>query len=325
MLFLHSMAFFYMKRFLFIGALFGLLALPKLSQAQYNTDFGFRLGAAFYFGDLAGTGATPKFGPLDIQFNQMGLNFGLSGRKFLTPAFALQGGFNYARLKGTDEFSNESPERYSRNLSFRNDIFELSARFEYHFLHLRDVGHTYRHKLGFTSFIFLGAGAFYNNPKAELNGTWHALQPIETEGNKYSKIQMAVPMGLGFEFRINKKHLIGWEVSARMTFTDYVDDVSSKYQHNSKFDDDPIAKALQDRSVEIDPQDQSYVNPVYYSYGSDLESTGIRGDEDNNDWYMWTGVTYKYSIRGKRKSKFNKRRYPFVHRKIKRRRSRAKF
>ncbi|MBD78453.1 MAG: hypothetical protein CL840_06005 [Crocinitomicaceae bacterium] len=325
-----------MKRFLLTIAISGFIVFPKISDAQYNTDFGFRLGAAFYFGDLSGTSDTAQWGPLGIQFSQVGLNFGFTGRHFISPSFAIQGSFNYARLRGSDNLS-QIPTHYVRNLSFRNDIMELAAQLEYHFIHLRDVGRTYRYKLSFTSYIFAGIGGFYNNPKAQLNGTWHALQPLQTEGVNYSKFQMAIPLGGGIEFRINKKHIIGWDVTARMTFTDYVDDVSTNYLHHSKFDDNPTAKALQDRSIEqkgtyeynvvggTDKNGQPIGNAErYYSYGSNENEGGVRGNSSRNDWYMWTGVSYKYAIRGKR-SKFNRRKYHFARRKVKRRRSRAKF
>ena len=209
-LFLPTMTATFMKKIILFSLIIAFAFSTKFTQAQqFDKDFGFRLGAAFYLGDLSGTGKEVKFGPMNIQFNQIGLNFGITGRKFLSPAFAIQGSLNYGRLRGSDNLS-QIPEHYTRNLSFRNDIFELAARLEYHFLHLRDVGRTYRYKLGFTSFIFAGAGAFYNNPKANLNGTWYALQPLQTEGVKYSKIQVAIPMGLGFEFRIARYRLGCW-------------------------------------------------------------------------------------------------------------------
>jgi hypothetical protein len=293
-------------------------------DTRYDKDIGFRLGAAYYLGDLSGTGTTNKWGPLNIQFGQAGLHAGVTGRKFFLPYLAVEASINYGRIRGTDKLS-KNPTHYSRNLSFRNDIWEFSARAEGHFLRFRDVGRTYRYNISFNAFVFAGVGVFYHNPKAELNGTWHALQPLKTEGQDYSRIQPSIPMGLGFEFRINKRHLIGWDIGVRKTFTDYLDDVSTNYLHHSNFDSDPTAKALQDRSIEYEgTNDPLFIGSEKYSYGTNENQAGIRGNPDNQDWYMWTAITYKYALKGKRKS-FNRKKYHFARRKVKRRRSKARF
>lgn len=293
-------------------------------DTRYDKDIGFRIGPSYYLGDLSGTKATNSFGPMNIQFGQVGLHVGFTGRKFFSSILAVEASINYGRIRGTDKLS-KNPTHYTRNLSFRNDIFEGSVRAEGHFLKLRDVGRTYRYNLSMNVFAFIGVGLFYHNPKAKLDGTWHSLQPLQTEGKSYSKIQPSIPLGLGFEFRINKRHLIGWDVGVRKTFTDYIDDVSSNYLHHSNFDSDPTAKALQDRSVELEGTgDPLYIGSEYYSYGTNTEEAGIRGNPKNDDWYIWSGITYKYSIKGKRSS-FNRKKYHFARRKVKRRRSRARF
>jgi hypothetical protein len=302
------------------------LCLQGVAQygSRYNTDFGFRLGPSYYLGDLSGTGSSSKFGPLNIQFGQVGLHAGITGRKFFTQYLAVEASLNYGRIRGTDKL-NEIPTHYSRNLSFRNDIIELSARAEAHFLTLRDVSRTYRYNLNFSVFAFVGFGMFWNNPKAELNGTWHALQPLQTEGKSYSRIQPAIPLGLGLEFRLNKKHIIGWDIGLRKVFTDYLDDVSTTYLNHSEFDDNPTAKALQDRSIELEGTgDPLFIGTHLYSYNSNPEGGAIRGNPDNDDWYIWTAITYKYAIKGKRRS-FNRSKYHFARRKAKKRKSKARF
>ena len=292
------------------------------SNAQYDTDLGVRLGMAMYMGDIGGPGPA-KSGPADIQFNQSKIHFGLTGRRFFSPAFAAQASFNYGIIGATDEVADE-PTRYSRNLSFKNSIMEFSVRGEYHLLRIRDVGRTFRFRLDFSTFIFAGLGVFYNNPKAELNGTWHALQPLQTEGKSYGKIQPSIPIGVGLQFRIDKHHIIGWDFGARMTFTDYIDDVSGRYLHHSKFDD-PTALALQDRSIELEGSgDPLFIGSQYFSYGSNENQAGIRGNKDSKDWYAFTAVTYSYALKNKRRS-FKRKKYSFVKAKVKRRRSRAKF
>lgn len=291
------------------------------SKGQYSTDFGGKLGTALFLGDLGGASS------LGIDLNQMRYSVGFGYRYFFSPSFAVRGGFNYGQVRGDDK-NQESNANYSRNLSFKNDIMELNARGEWHFLIIRDVGRKYTYRIDFNAFAFAGAGVFYNNPKAEYNGSWVALQPLQTEGVNYSRIQPVVPFGMGFHFRVNKKHLIGFDFGLRKTFTDYIDDVSSRYQHYSTFTD-PTALALQDRSIELEGSgDPKFVGSENFSYTTNVDSPegGVapRGNPDNDDWYAFTGVTYSYSIRGKKRS-FKRSKYHFSRRKYKQRRSRAKF
>ncbi len=286
-------------------------------KAQYSTDIGGKVGAALFLGDIGNSGA------VGIDLNQMRYHLGFGYRYFFSPNFAIRGGFNYGQVRGSDA-NSEINTHYSRNLSFKNDIMELNARAEGHFLTIRDVGRRYTYRIDFNMFVFAGLGAFYNNPKAKYQGSWVALQPLKTEGVNYSRIQPIVPVGLGFQFRVNKKHLIGWDFGLRKTFTDYIDDVSSRYAHYTQFTD-PTALALQDRSIELaGKNDPRFVGSEYYSYGSNPNSTGIRGNPDSKDWYAFTGITYSYSFRGKKRS-FSKSKYHFSRRKFKRKRSRAKF
>jgi hypothetical protein len=78
---------------------------------------------------------------------------------------------------------------------------------------------------------------------------WFPLQPIGTEGQtassidpqfpnrpapkQYSLWQVAIPMGVHLDFIINKSWVIGAEIGFRMTFTDYLDDVSGYYYDRS--------------------------------------------------------------------------------------------
>ncbi len=277
-----------------------------------------------YLGDIGGNDGPARPGIADVQLNQTRYHFGITGRRFFNRSFAAQASFIYGRISGTDNLTNNA-ERYSRNLSFRNDILELSIRGEYHFLKMQDLGRTFRYRLDFNAFVFAGAGVFYHSPKAQYNGEWVALQPLQTEGKKYSRIQPAIPIGLGFQFRLDKRHIIGWDFGLRWTFTDYLDDVSGYYVTTPHTD--PTAAALADRSVELEgSNDPLFIGSDYYGAGSiaNPDEPTPRGNPENDDVYMFTGFTYSYALKDKRRS-FKKRKYHFAHRKVKRRRSRAKF
>ena len=135
---------------------------------------------------------------------------------------------------------------------------------------------TYQYRASCTPYAFFGVTLFHHNPQArvpktDLNGNklaqgggWVNLQPLGTEGqnasleitdanykNKpYSRIQIAIPLGIGVRVRVSKNIDISGEFSFRYVFTDYLDDVSTTYIGEDKFVD-MTANLLQDRSYEI--------------------------------------------------------------------------
>jgi hypothetical protein len=105
-------------------------------------------------------------------------------------------------------------------------------------------------------------GVFYHNPKAmapetdQLGnsipeaGKWVALQALGTEGQysdaydvkPYSKVQISVPIGLGFSYKIGNNLDFSFEIGYRILFTDYIDDVSENFVDLGIFDN-PLARA----------------------------------------------------------------------------------
>jgi hypothetical protein len=53
---------------------------------------------------------------------------------------------------------------------------------------------------------------------------------------EYSLTQLEIPMGGGFKFYLNESFYVGFEILHRKTFTDYIDDVSTKYIDPRYFD-----------------------------------------------------------------------------------------
>ena len=90
--------------------------------------------------------------------------------------------------------------------------------------------------------------------------------------------------------KYNINHLIGvqFELSMRLTSTDYLDDVSSTY-----YDGEKLAENFGELSKEM--ADKRYWNPNRHSEG------GIRGKADQKDVYMYAtlGLTYRWRSRAK--------------------------
>jgi len=131
----------------------------------------------------------------------------------------------------------------------------------------------------FTPFIFGGFSIFSYNPKAELNGTWHALRPLGTEGQdlgaEYGRISGGFTIGGGFKWDLNRDISFNVEFSTRRLFTDYIDDVSTVYADNASILSrrGDIAAQLADRSL--------------------IEGIGVagrqRGNSKDNDQYLFIG------------------------------------
>src|ERR1700739_1988602 len=194
------------------------------SIAQYRWDYGGQLGASNYLGDIGGKSQTRRDFVADMKLGQTRWDPAFFVRYKFNPKLLLRGQFSYLRIQGADSLST-NPARRARNLSFRNDIFELSVTPQLNIVDNQDLGSSYRFKLAFNLYLFAGVGVMHHKPKANYQDQWVALQPLHTEGTSYSLWQFVVPVGTGFYFTIKKKHRIGFEFDWRICFTDYLDDV----------------------------------------------------------------------------------------------------
>src|SRR5688572_1931784 len=115
-----------MKRLVLILIL--TLSLQIGSAQRYNLGFGWRGGVTNYLGDIGGGGVSRNFVyNMELKDTRWATGPFINWR--FHPLYALQGGITYGRLRGEDNES-EWRARKGRNLNFRNDIFELSAKLE---------------------------------------------------------------------------------------------------------------------------------------------------------------------------------------------------
>ena len=302
-----------------------IIITPFIGLAQYNWEIGSQGGAANYLGELGGKGGTRRDFVADMKVKETSFTGGAFVRYKFSSLFSAQVAFNSVQIDGEDAAST-NPGRVGRNLSFRDDIQELSFTAQFYFLDIPDLGHTYRYKNNFKMYVFSGVAPFYFNPKAYYEGSWVALRPLETEGVNYGKINLAIPAGVGFLFTINKQQRIGWEFNWRTTFTDYLDDVSGHYVDPKT--QSALAAALANRRGELGNTDGvPGVLPAADNYGWDEKTqTGHkRGDPSHKDSYMTSSIYYSYVLRGK--SNLYKSKYGSIFRKAKgkRKKIRAKF
>jgi hypothetical protein len=253
--------------------------------AQYRYGY-FRIGVS--------AGSTNYLGDLDddftFKFTKPGLGIDASYR--ISPVMSTRFQFFQGWIRGLDSTSTSEP-RQRRNLSFRSPITEFSGQLVIDFV---AVDRRYMHRPPYSPYIFGGLSVFSFNPQAQLNGQWYDLQPLGTEGQylisqadeypePYALTQFAVPMGAGVRFAIGKKLDLEIETGFRKTFTDYLDDVSSRYPDlDALRASNPVAAALSDRiDLRQYPQGAAVVN-------------GIRGDRTQQDWYIYSCVRVCYIL-----------------------------
>lgn len=277
---------------------FFLFFIPSFVFSQYQWDFGGGIGTANYLGEIGGSDKTARGFVADMQMSQSRWGANAFARRKIVEGLSASAGIYYGRIQGADSLCTYSPRR-GRNLSFQNDIIELSARGEYAFYTSYDVGRTGRYILDFRTYIFAGVGGFYHNPKAKnIDGKWVALQPLMTEGpgNKYSQFQVCFPMGVGFYYTYKKMHRIGWEMGWRYTLTDYLDDASTVTPDKDQISEEAWAMSV--RTNEITNRTTDIPTPADYTLPG-----SIRGNPNNKDSYIFSNVTYSYVLRGKYKNR----------------------
>lgn len=250
---------------------------------QYNLGFGVRAGASNFLGDI-GSGDAARGFVFNMELKDTRWDGGAFVRWRFHPMYALQGSFNYLRIQGMDA-NSENRARRGRNLDFRNDLFELSAKLEVYpqILSVSDVGYRGRYRLDFQTYFFTGIGGVYHNPKSLYKGEYVKLRPLQTEGVSYSPVALTMPFGGGFFFTYKRQHRFGFEFQWSWTFTDYLDDISGTYYDHS----DPM----------IDEIANKHVSSSALPDAANYEAGSPRGDPTDRDNFMMMTVSYSYLIR----------------------------
>jgi len=242
-------------------------AFGTSTQAQ-DYDLGVFGGVSTYRGDFTPTmlnglkGTRPAFGGL-YRYN-------------MHPNFSLRASLNIGYIAGYDALWNDgdddnSRQRRERNLSFHSPVVELSGTVEWNIM--KYIAGSRRHR--FAPYLFAGIGLTYTEPKTWSQDDRYALRKLPTEPNKsYSPVALAIPFGGGLKFNIKGDWTLGIEAGPRLTFTDYLDDLSTTY--NANYSDIPN---LSNRS------------------GKPVTNSTPRGSAKYNDWYFFGGITLYKTIR----------------------------
>ncbi|MDB4088350.1 DUF6089 family protein [Flavobacteriales bacterium] len=266
---------------IFISFLILIFSLNTYSQSE---QFGLWIGTSFYLGDL---NPSPNKNFHKNINPALGIMYKRNHRN-LRYSYRLQ--FMYGKVEAYD-FQSGDAWQENRNLNFQSTILELGAIMEVNFVRYQ-VGEI--KKLNKTPFLFFGLAGYNFKPKGLYNDSWYDLQALSTEGQetslndtkKYKLNQLAIPVGIGYKVNMSENLSFAFEAGARILFTDYLDDVSTKYV-------DP--GTLVEEAGILSPlvADKSNNQVGDRNIGHD------RGNSELNDWYFFTGFTFTYSFNKK--------------------------
>lgn len=270
---------------------------------RYPLEIGFSVGSSQFLGDLGGTSGIGQALWGDTDWESTRPMIGGHIRYNIGGHFSIRINLSYIYLSGNDEYTGKGFDatvrqsdqagwfRYYRNLHFRSHCLELSPVVHYTPFNIKLSGSRYTHQVEnrLAPYVLVGMGILCFNPQARLGGTWVDLHPLRTEGQgllndrpEYRLTQFIVPLGIGIQWEHNHSYVFSLEIRHQITFTDYLDDVSTSYVSPSIFTDhhDPAtasqAIALARRSAEQDPSER---------YGYITAPGEQRGNAKNNDSY----------------------------------------
>lgn len=267
---------------LFISIAGNVNAQSRRQDLEYvqKGEFGITAGMAHYFGDLNTRASISRPKPA----------LGVFFRKQFGNYVGLRLSAHYAQVGFSDIYSKNDYQKI-RNLSFNSNIWEVALQGDFNFFKFVPTNPDYI----FTPYITLGVGVFTYDPYAYTNGKKEFLRPLGTEGQligykgrrPYNTLAICIPLGIGFKYNLNEKINFSFEVAHRFTTTDYLDDVSTTYAPVNSFLPGSTSMLLQDRSVEIDPD-----NPLNQIPGG----TRQRGWSKQKDQYIIAEIGLTYNI-----------------------------
>lgn len=208
------------------------MASMGLNAQMY--EVGVFAGGANMIGDV---GRTNYILPSDLAFGGV-FKWNISKR------YAWRGSLTYGKFIADDTKSSDT-SRQQRGYVVDNAILEGSAGLEFNFVDYN------LHKLGpaFTPYLYTGV-TYFRYDYSYFNGG--VLQDLSQSDGSF-----AIPMTVGFKYRINQFLIFGAEIGARYTFTDNLDASNPK--------------------------------------GSNFEEFAF-GNIFSDDWYVFSGVTLTYTF-----------------------------
>lgn len=271
------------------------------NEKYWYSDWVFELGGSAgimnSLTDIGGKKGIGKSFIKDLNWKLSKPSFGLYAIATYKEVIGVRLEATFGQIRSYDSIlKNVGPStfgRYERNLSFKSNITEIQLAAEVHPLFFK---HYDEGQAPFWSpYLVTGIGFFSFNPQANLNGQWHYLHPLRTEGQGFTKYpdrktyslsQINIPLGIGIKYEVTSTINARLEMVYRILFTDYLDDASNKdyidpslftnYLSTSKA---TIAAQLSDRRISSvknnqrgDPKDNDAFFTIQLKIGIALRS-----------------------------------------------------
>lgn len=255
-----------------------LLSGIYLNVCVAQRTFSLSIGGAssYYYGDLSDQLRNARIRP--------GLT--LNGSMYLSPAVSVRLGMSYGMIGAADSLAS-SAGRVHRNLSFQSALGEVSSVAVWHLFPDKRFGVSWVRKPHISPYVFGGIALFAFDPRTEYNGEMVRLQPLGTEGQHidnygpnrpYRLIQASFPFGGGLSFRPGRQWGLRLEMGYRMSFTDYLDDVSTVYPET-----EALLRIRGSLSAELSNRT-----------GSAVEAGSQRGNPQAKDGYVFSSLVFVY-------------------------------
>lgn len=219
--------------FLFLATL---EASAQNKSGRYVNPFGQMsitagVGVAYYMGDLRDG--------LNMKHLGLGPSISVGGLYRLTEHVSARGELRFYKVSADQKYSKNA----QNNLSFKtfNPDINLGIQAELF---------SYNSQARINPYLFGGLGFTLLNPKAKIDGEWHSLAPLRTEGVKYNRLPLVFTAGIGVSVKTTDRLSLGLELCNNFANSDYLDDVSTFYPNPDQLPSD-LARRLSDRSPEI--------------------------------------------------------------------------
>lgn len=194
-----------------------LLLFPVCTLNSQIIEAGLYGGLSYYDGDLA-----PN--RLELYFQTLHPTWGALVRANVVPWLSFRLGYTQMTISGEDALSGRR-----RGLNFETEINEIALSGELNLFRW----HIFKTDFFVEPYLYGGAAAYHFKPTAEYDRKVYELQPLGTQGQglpgyeePYDLWQWSLLGGGGVKLHLNESWILGFEGSGRVTFTDYLDDVS---------------------------------------------------------------------------------------------------
>lgn len=289
-----------------------ILSLHSFSQSitagNGKIEVGLGIGPSFFLGDLGGSPGKGKTFIKDVDLPLTKLMKGVYVNFYPAEWLGFRLAANIGELEGQDSLTDNKGghERFrkQRNLGFKSSIMEAYAAFEFYPTVFMEKYDGLQHKI--RPYGLGGIGVFHFNPKGQYiepngNKKWVELKPLRLEGQgmaeypdrkEYSLTQLELVMGGGVKYYLKENMYVGFEILHRKTFTDYVDDVSTKYVNPALF------------STYLTPEQTVQARQLMYReniYNPSVSRPYIntqRGDPKENDAFFSGLIRFGWRING---------------------------